>query len=403
MANFHYTVIDQSGARRHGVMAATNDDGARAELRDRKLYIVALEPATSFQKRAVPLLGKRKLRAKELTLFTRQMASLAQVTPLEEALRTIASQNEKPHVRSILHNVHQGVTEGQTLSESLRRESSSFPPLYRAMIAAGEGAGTLPMISERLADLLDRQADMRGKLISALAYPLALALVALLVVALLMIAVVPKVVEQFDDVGQQLPFITRLVIGVSDFMASYWIIILLILSVLGLASWQLLKKPVFRLGFDSWTLRLPFLGRLLRDLHAARIARTLSTMVASRLPILEGLKLTTATVRNRALRAGCEQMAENIRSGDSLSDTMRKAAIFPPMLVYMTASGEASGRVDDMLGRAADYLEREFDTFTSTALSLLEPLIIVLMGGIVGIIILAILLPILQLQNMAGL
>jgi general secretion pathway protein F len=285
----------------------------------------------------------------------------------------------------------------------MRREGNSFPPLYRAMIAAGEGAGTLPLITERLAVLLERQAEMRGKLIGALAYPAILSLVAILVVMGLMVSVVPRVVEQFDNVDQQLPLITRIVIGISAFLANYYWVIIIAVILGGLLFARALKQPAFRLSVDRTVLRIPLLGKLLRNLHAARMARTLATMVASRLPLLEGLRLTGGTIRNKVLSAANDDIVESVRSGGSLSGAMRTSGVFPPLLVYLTASGESAGQLDTMLERAAEYLEREFDNFTSTALSLLEPLIIVAMGGVVAVIILAILLPILQLQNLTGL
>ena len=244
---------------------------------------------------------------------------------------------------------------------------------------------------------------MRGKLIGALAYPAVLSLVAILVVMGLMVSVVPRVVEQFDNVDQQLPLITRIVIGISAFLANYYWAILLVLLVGIAVFWQALKQPAFRLSVDQAILRVPVLGKLLRNLHAARMARTLATMVASRLPLLEGLRLTGGTIRNKVLSGANEEIVEAVRSGGSLSGAMRASGVFPPLLVYLTASGESAGQLDLMLERAAEYLEREFDNFTSAALSLLEPLIIVAMGGVVAIIILAILLPILQLQNLTGL
>jgi general secretion pathway protein F len=406
MPDYSYTAIDPKGREKTGRLSAASNDDARAKLTQRNFYVVKLQDAKREQgeeKRKSFSLGRKKLKSKELTLFTRQLSSLVQVTPLEEALRTIGTQNEKEHVRDRLSSVHAGLVEGQSLSESMRREPASFPPLYRAMIAAGETSGTLPNITERLADLLERQSELRGKLINALAYPIVLALVSILVVALLMIWVVPKVVEQFDDVNQQLPLVTRIVIGTSNFMAEWWLAILAGLVILSLIVWRALQEPQLKYRFDSFLLRLPFFGRLIRDLHAARLSRTLSTMVASRLPIIEGLRLTTNTINNSVLRKASQDMVEAIRGGSGLSNALKNAGVFPPMLVYLTASGEASGQLDDMLARAADYLEREFDNFTSTALSLLEPLIIVVLGGIVAVVILAILLPILQLQNLAGL
>ena len=405
MPEFAYHAIDPDGREQRGRIAAANDDAARDRLTSKNLYIVSVAPAPARASvlASLPIQRQPRLNAKQLTLFTRQLSSLAQVSPLEEALRTISRQSEQPHVRQILTEVHAGVVEGQRLSEAMRREGNSFPPLYRAMIAAGEGAGTLPLITERLAILLERQAEMRGKLIGALAYPAILSLVAILVVMGLMVSVVPRVVEQFDNVDQQLPLITRIVIGISAFLANYYWVIIIAFVLGGLLFAQALKRPAFRLSVDRTVLRIPLLGKLLRNLHAARMARTLATMVASRLPLLEGLRLTGGTIRNKVLSAANDDIVESVRSGGSLSGAMRTSGVFPPLLVYLTASGESAGQLDIMLERAAEYLEREFDNFTSTALSLLEPLIIVAMGGVVAVIILAILLPILQLQNLTGL
>ena len=406
MADFDYIAIDTRGAERRGHVAAETIDAARHALDARKFYVVKIDPGAPPVTRGRPLfglqLGKPKMNTKHLTLFTRQLATLNRVSPLEESLRTITKQTEQENIRVIVEQVHGGVVEGRRLADSMAREPKSFPPLYRAMVAAGESSGTLPTILDRLAALLERQAEIRGKLITALAYPTILAVVALGVVTALMVFVVPQVVEQFDTVGQELPFLTRMVIALSDFLVGYWWVMLLAFVAAGLIAWRALKDPALRLAFDTWLLRIPLLGRLLRDLHAARMARTLGTMVASRLPLLEGLTLTGGTIHNRRLKRASDEIIENIRGGGSLSAAMRRAGVFPPLLTYLAASGEAAGRLDEMLERAADYLEREFDRFTATALSLLEPAIIVLMGGIVATIVLSILLPILQLNTLAG-
>ncbi|RSU51155.1 type II secretion system inner membrane protein GspF [Sphingomonas sp. S-NIH.Pt15_0812] len=406
MADFDYVAIDTRGAEKRGHVAAADLDAARKTLDRQKLYVVRIEPGAPPAVRARPLfglqLGRARMSGKQLTLFTRQLATLNRVSPLEESLRTITRQTEQESVRGIVATVHAGVVEGRRLADSMAREPKSFPPLYRAMVAAGESSGTLPTILDRLAALLERQAEIRGKLITALAYPAILALVALGVVTALMMFVVPQVVEQFDTVGQELPLLTRMVITLSDVLVNGWWIMLLVVVGIGLIGWRALKEPSIRLAFDSWLLRLPLLGRLLRDLHAARMARTLGTMVASRLPLLEGLTLTAGTIHNRRLRVASDDIVEAIRGGGSLSAAMRRAGVFPPLLTYLAASGEAAGRLDEMLERAADYLEREFDRFTATALSLLEPAIIVIMGGIVATIVLSILLPILQLNTLAG-
>jgi len=404
MAEFDYIAIDLAGKERAGKVKGDTMDDARARLDARKLFIVRIEPGAveRVRKRAGLSLRSPRLSAKELTLFTRQLSTLIQVSPLEEALRTIGRQSEQAHVRAIVAKVHSGVLEGRRLADALGAEPKSFPPLYRAMVSAGESSGSLPTIMERLSDLMERQAVIRSKVLTAIAYPSVLAAFAVCVVAALMIFVVPKVVEQFDTVGQQLPLLTRMVMGVSAFLAGYWWLLLVLVGLAGFGFWRALKVESFRYRFDAMLLRLPLLGRLIRDLHAARMARTLSTMVASRLPLMEGLSLTTQTVHNRVLRQASEEIVEAIRGGGSLSAALRRAGVFPPLLVYLAASGESAGRLDTMLERAADYLEREFDSFTSTALALLEPVIIILMGGMVAVIILSILLPILQLQSLTG-
>jgi general secretion pathway protein F len=406
MPDYAWVGLDTQGRERRGALRAQTSDAARDQLAARRLYVVHLEAASAGEA-GPPLLSREifartRLSAKQLTLFTRQLATLIQVAPIEESLRTLVLQAERSEVRTVIGRVHAGVVEGQRLSDAMAREERSFAPLYRAMVAAGEGSGTLPAILERVAGLLERQSVVRAKVLSTRAYPIILACVAAFVVLALMIFVVPKVVEQFQDIGQQLPLLTRMVIGLSAFLAGWWWAIA-ILAVLGLAAWVwALRQEGFRLKMDAALLRLPLIGRLMRDLHAARMARTLSTMVASRLPLLEGLRLTTLTVHNRVLRSATAEIAEAVRTGSSLSGALRKSGVFPPLLVYLAASGEASGRLDLMLERAADYLEREFDSFTSTALALLEPAIIIVMGVIVALIVLSILLPILQLDTLAG-
>lgn len=404
MADFDYVAIDAAGRERTGQVKADAIEDARAKLDARKLFIVSLVPGAveSARKRANLSLRSPRLSPKELTLFTRQLATLTQVSPLEESLRTIGRQSEQDHVRAIVGKVHGGVMEGRRLADALGAEPKSFPPLYRAMISAGESSGSLPTIMERLSDLMERQAVMRSKVLTAIAYPSVLATFAVFVVAALMIFVVPKVVEQFDTVGQALPLLTRIVMGVSAFLAGWWWLLLILMLLGGVGFWRAMKNERFRYRFDATLLGLPVLGKLIRDLHAARMARTLSTMVASRLPLMEGLTLTANTVHNRVLRKASDEIVEAIRGGGSLSAALRRAGVFPPLLVYLAASGESAGRLDTMLERAADYLEREFDAFTSTALAMLEPIIIILMGGIVAVIILSILLPILQLQSLTG-
>lgn len=402
MAAFDYVAVDAGGRTVSGAVTASDETTARALLGKRRLMPLEVLPArTGAARTTTPLVRGGKLDARTLALTTRQLATLVSVAPIEEALRTIALQADRPAVRRVLEGVHAGVMEGRRLSDAMSLQGQAFPPLYRAMVSAGEASGALQPILERLADGLERDQQVQGKVITALVYPAVLAVVALGVITALMAFVVPKVVDQFDSMRQTLPLLTRLVIGVSHLMRDWgWLIILLLVvgAALGAAA---LRNPAVRLRADTLILKLPLIGRLTRDLHGAKMARTLSTMIAAGLPVLEGLTITARTVSNRRLRLATETMAEAVREGGGLSAAMRRADVFPPILVYMTASGESSGRLEPMMERAADYLEREFSTFTAVMLSLLEPAIIVVMGGVVALIVLSILLPILQINTLA--
>lgn len=401
MAAFDYVAVDAGGRTVTGALDAADEAAARALLDRRKLMPLKLGPAHRSERKPAIAVGPARLNARALALTTRQLATLIAVTPVEEALRTLTMQAERPKVRHVLSRVHAGVLEGRRLAEAMAAEPRAFPPLYRAMVAAGESSGALQPILERLADGLEREQQVRGKVITALVYPLVLAVVALGVIAALMTFVVPKVVDQFDSMGQTLPLLTRIVIALSDAMriGGWAVLLVLALAVVGFTA--AMRNPAFRLRIDTMILGLPVVGRLTRDLHGARMARTLATMTASGLPVLEGLTITARTVSNRRLRLATEAMADAVREGGGLSAAMRRADVFPPILVTMTASGENSGRLEPMLERAADYLEREFSTFTAVMLSLLEPAIIVVMGGVVALIVLSILLPILQINTLA--
>ncbi|WP_294352957.1 type II secretion system F family protein, partial [uncultured Sphingomonas sp.] len=244
MADFDYVAIDTRGNEARGHVAAASVEAARAVLDRRRLFVVRIEPGSAPASKGRPLfgleLGRAKMSGKQLTLFTRQLATLNRVSPLEESLRTVSRQTEQERVRVIVQNVHAGVTEGRRLADAMAREPKSFPPLYRAMVAAGESSGSLPEIMERLSLLLERQAEIRGKLFTAMAYPAVLATVAMGVVVALMAFVVPQVVEQFDTVGQELPFLTRMVIALSAAITGYWWAMLLVVVMIGLGAWAAL-------------------------------------------------------------------------------------------------------------------------------------------------------------------
>lgn len=397
MPTFEFTAIDRNGETRSGTLASRDSEAARRSLTGRGLVATRISATAGTRSSGRPI----KMSDTALALITRQLATLVTVAPIEEALRTLTEQSESKKQREVLSRVHTGVVEGLRLSEAMARLGPAFPSTYRAMVAAGESSGSLPQILERLADLLEKQQEMRSKITSALVYPIVLAVVALCVIVALMTFVVPKVVEQFDTSGQQLPWLTNAMIAISHVMLDWgWAIALWIAGALALSAW-LLSQTGPRLAFDGALLRLPIAGRLLRNVEAAGLARSLATMIASGLPIPDALKLAAQTTGNTVVRAAVRDMTVAVHEGSGLSSAMRRARVFPPLLVNLAASGESGGKLEPMLDRAADYLERDFRTATSIALSLLEPAIIVIMGGIVCLVILSILLPILQINTLS--
>lgn len=408
MTRFDYRAVDPNGSEVLGQVAAETAELAEKVLQKKRLAVVSLKQATaqvgqanleSDSSRSGPFgLFAQKLSAKEHGLLTRQLATLVSVMPLEEALNTLVQQSESADQRAILGRVHQRVIEGRKLSGALSQEPKSFSALYVSMVAAGESSGALTQVLENLADLADRQAEMRNKLTAALAYPAALALVALAVVIAMMTLVVPKLVEQFDTIGQTLPLITRAVIWVSDVLVNYgWAMVIVMVLAIVLGARALQKESV-RERFDGALLRLPIIGAVLRRTAAATLARTLSVMLESGMPLVDGLAATTKTISNRRIRAAYSDVMHAIKEGSTISAALKRTGICPPILVHMAASGEQSGKLAQLLDRAGETLEREFDSASSTVLGLLEPAIIVIMGGLVTLIVLAILLPILQLN-----
>ena len=399
MRAFEYAAMDEHGQLRNGVLQALDGTAAHAQLVHRRLVPIQVTPATRPAPAARSLFQGR-FNARELALVTRQLATLVTAAPLEEALRTIAAQAERPATRRVLSGTHAAVLEGFRLSDAMARQDKAFPPLYRAMVSAGERSGALPGILERLADLLERDQQVRGKLLTAMVYPAALALTAVGVVVALLAFVVPRIVEQFDSMGRALPWLTRVVVGLSEFLVAWGVPLALLLLAASVAFARARRNGPFARRVDATLLRTPMLGRVLRDVHAARMARTLAIMLGSGLPVMEGLAITARTVHNRVLREATDTMVAAIREGAGLSSAMKQAAVFPPVLLYMARSGENSGQLPAMLERAADYLEREFNTFTTVVMGLLEPAIIVVLGGVVATIVLAILLPILQFNTL---
>lgn len=395
MIRFAYQAVDPAGRTRHGQMRAADAGAAQARLQAKRWLVLALAPAASAGGNATV-----RLPARELALFTRQLAALSASLPLQQALQAITQQAGQRRLRQAVASTQQRLAEGFSLAEAMASQPRAFPPLYRAMIAAGEAAGALPALLQRLAELLENQQQVRARLATALIYPATLAATACAVVIALMTLVVPRVVEQFDSIGRQLPLLTRLVVGSSELLGSAlpWLAVLGLPALL--AAPLLYRRPRLRRWLDQTMLQLPLAGSLLRQVHAAQLARTLAIMLGAGLPLIEGLRAAARTQANSVLRQASLDMAVVIEEGGSLSTAMRLAGVYPPTLLHMASSGEDSGQLAPLLESAASYLERQSQTTTQVAMGLLEPLIIIVLGAVVGVIVLAILLPILQFNSL---
>ncbi len=403
MPSFEYEAQDVLGRARQGVINAESARLARRELRRLDLTPVSISaPREADEAKA----GRRRtprIGPAELVNLTRQLAVLiGATTPLEEALNAVALQTEKPGSRKRLLAVRERVLEGWRFADALAEDKKSFPDLYRAVVAAGETSGDLAGVLDRLATMLEKNRTMVGKAIASLIYPAALALVATLVVTALMTQVVPKIVEQFRTFDAKLPFVTQIVIGISNFLGAYGLYLLLALAIGVAAFWQGMRTPKFRLAFDRAVLDAPILGKLLRGLDGARFARTLATLFAGGAPLLDSLKGAQRTMTNTFMKERLEGAITQVREGASLAGALKRANVLPPMMIHMLAAGERAGAVPAMLDKAAAQLEEEFDTTSTIALRLLEPTIIIAMGGVVMLIVVAILLPILRLNSLAG-
>ena len=405
MSAFAYQALDAKGRRKEGMIEADSARQARQALREQGLTPLALTEAVEQVRQQTQ--GRNWLQPRistsELALLTRQLATLvAAALPIEEALKAVAQQTEKAKLSTLIAAVRTKVLEGHSLADGLSAFPSIFDQLYRAMVAAGEKSGHLDTVLDRLADYTEQRQQMKSKLLQAMIYPIILTLVAISVIAILLATVVPKVVEQFIHMKQQLPFSTRFLMAASDLVRDYGLWFLL-LSAIGLISWgSWVKKPLNRRHYHAMLLRLPVIGRVSRGLNTARFARTLSILNSSAVPLLDGMRISGEVLSNDEAKIRVAEAAERVREGGSLRASLEQTKLFPPMMLHMIASGERSGELDNMLERAADNQDREFESQVNIALSIFEPALVVSMAVIVLFIVLAILQPILQLNNMIG-
>jgi general secretion pathway protein F len=412
VAAYAYQALDANGRKRNGVVEADTERQVRQQLREQALIPLSVELAedSSLAGRAaasgtglLEWLSRprvRRVKAADLALITRQLATLvAAALPLEQALYAVAEQTDKPRLQNLLMAVRSKVVEGYSLADSMAEYPQVFDKLFTAMVAAGERSGHLDRVLERLADYTEQRNKLRGQLLQALVYPLVLTLVALGVIIFLLVSVVPQIVTQLATLDQDLPPITAALIAVSEFLQSFgpYSLLALLLAVLGLKRW--LRLPARRDRFDAWVLRLPLVGTVIRAVNTARFARTLSILAASAVPLLEGLRITGRVLTNRAMQISVAEAADRVREGSSLRAALSQTKLFPPMMLHMIAAGEKSGELEQMLGRAADNQDRDFETTMNVALKIFEPMLIVVMAAVVLLIVMAIIQPILALNQ----
>lgn len=405
MGAFEFTALDVDGQDQKGVLEGDTPRQVRQQLRERGWTPLSVQEVAQREARAAGrrIQLRRGVSAGELALITRQLATLVRSGfPVEESLRTVAQQTEKPRLQSMLVAVRSRVVEGHSLASGLEDFPHAFPELYRTTVEAGEQSGHLEAVLDRLADYTESRHELSQKLQQVLIYPILLTVMAVGITALLLTYVVPQVVQVFDNMGQELPLLTRVLIALSEFLQNYGLLLLIALILAAVGARYLLKQDGPRKAFHGFLLRAPFLSRMAKGLNTARFARTLSILTASGVPVLESLRIAGQVMTNVPMREAVGEAARRVREGSSISDALEKSGYFPPMTLHLIASGETSGNLEAMLERAALNQEREMQTLIASIMAAVEPLILVVMGLVVLAIVLAILVPIFNFNQLVA-
>ena len=406
MGAFEYTAVDAAGREKKGVLEGDTARHIRQMLRDQSLLPVTVIEVAQNQrseqsKSKISFKRGGSISAADLALLTRQLATLVRSgLPLEEALQAVGEQTEKPRSKSTVMGVRAKVMEGHPLVEGLADFPNVFDELYRATVSAGEQSGHLDTILERLADYTENREQMRSKTLNAMIYPIFMFLFSAIVVVMLLTFVVPKIVTQFQNSKVQLPALTRALMASSDFLLEWGWALALGIGLAGFLFVRWLRNPEARRQFHRFLLRMPLLGRVIRGTNTARFARTFSTLTSSAVPVLDAMRIAGQVVTNLPMRDAVEQAAVRVREGAAIGRSLAMTKIFPPMMIHLISSGETSGDLEVMLERAATNQEREMDAILTTVIGLLQPLMIVVMGGVVLVIVMAMLLPIFQLNSL---
>src|SRR3990167_3411867 len=402
MPLYGYRGIERaSGKTVKGEVDAENSRMARIRLKKQGIYITEMEERTPETKQTRSTVGKifKRIKIQDLSILTTQLATLEKANiPLVEGLNALCNQLENEKLRLIISDVRDRVNEGSSLGDALAVYPKVFSNLYINMVRAGETSGTLPLVFKRLSEFLDYQVKLRSKIIGALTYPIIMMVVGSGLIGFLFIAIVPKLVGVFADIGQELPLVTKFVIGVSNFLQGYWYLILIFigLTIFLIRRWKRTEKGRFK--WDKLMLKLPLAGRMTRMINISRFTRTLSTLLGGGVPLLVSMDIVKNVVQNRVIFKAIAEARESITEGQSIAKPLITSNQFPPMVTHMIAIGEKTGELEHMLVVVADAYDVQVETRISQMTSLLEPLIIIIMGGVVALIVVAMILPILQLQ-----
>ena len=401
MASFRFEASNTAGRIEQGLIEADSARSARTTLRARGLVPLAVDAVgTGLGARATPF-RRRRFSESELALATRQLSTLlAARLPLATALAATIDGTEHTAVREVLSAVRSEVVAGHRLADAFAQFPLEFPEVYRATVAAGEESGDLAQVMERLADYIEERQALRGRILAAFVYPAVVTVVAAAIVVFLMAYVVPQVVEVFNQTRQALPWPTRALLATSEILRAggLWIALGLVLAAFGLQRW--LSRPGPKAAWDALALRLPVVGRMLRSINTARFASTLAILTAAGVPLLRALEAARATLSNAVLARAVSDAIAAVREGSTLARALGAAKVFPPMLVHLAASGEATGELAAMLERAAKNLAREVERRALLLTTLLEPLLILAMGALVLGIVLAVLMPIMEINQL---
>jgi general secretion pathway protein F len=404
MAAFRYEALDSEGRTTRGVIEADGLRQARTRVRELGLLVVSVDAVTQDTLHTGSSRRWRMHRgisSAQLSMLTRQLATLLEAgLPLEQSFSALIEQSEDESVRQILAGVRSELLSGHTLAHAMGQYETVFPDIYRALIKAGEASGELGHVMMRLADYTESRQVLRQKVVLAFVYPAIVTVVALLVVLGLLIYVVPQVVSVFQQSHQTLPLLTRMMIGLSSALQASWFYLLIVFTAAVFLVRTLLRREEILYQWHLRILRLPMIGRLVRGLNTARMASTLAILAGSGVPLLVSLQAAAGVVNNLPMRRALEDAAKKVREGVTLSRALAASRMFPPILVHLIASGESSGKLDAMLERAAMQQEQEISNYTSVLTSLLEPVLILLMGVVVLTIVLAILMPIIEMNQM---